>query len=332
MKTCVAVFLFLSSTAWSTDPAVSVLTAIREAQRGHLTRYPQGTLDARCADVVHEQKDRNIAEVHQEWTGESAYWKYTCETVDSVTGDRKQHRFVDCETITNGKQRFHYNPAIRHFNTSPEGRFGLQYRILDVRPANTWYMIVPTIAEKPIHELIGECLEKEDIGTVETDDKGLVKWRRENGKAWSEIVFDLHQDANVVTLEFSPDKYEGQIVPGFSCSYTWIDDAAGSFRLKKYTGIQYRKSVSDPEREIEIEILNFNAKPQFTSDRFRSESLNLPSGTKMEVYDATPGSHPKVSWKGQKLKQQLSEKQLKKLSDDLQENGTAQPARTPQPR
>ena len=150
--------MFTPSLARSADPAESVLTALRDAQSGHLSRYTQGVLDADCSDLNHVMEEHNQAQIHLEWKGESAYWKYTYASENSVTGEQKYQRYEDCEYLTNGKQNVFYFPESHTLTTSPVGRFSLQDRLLDLRPDKTWYAILPILSEKTWRDMLNDHL------------------------------------------------------------------------------------------------------------------------------------------------------------------------------
>lgn len=332
-KMYLILILILPSMGWSGDSPEAILTAIRDAQSGHLSRYPQGIVEARCSDLNHVIQEHNTAELHLEWKGESAHWKYSYEHLDSVTGESRGQRFDDCEFITDGKLIFTYDPEARYSSTAPVGRFSLRDVILDVRPAKSWYAIYPMLGEHTWRDMINSFLDSKRYGIVESDDKGIVVLKTTpEDPVQSRITFDLNQGANVIKNERAPMKSEGHDVPGFSCSTSWISDGLGSFRLKRYTGIQYKTVVTAPERVLEIEILAFNPKPTIAADRFRPESFHLPAGTQVEVFDAKPGSSPRVSQKGKQAPPRIPDSVLKALSGDLKENGTANPSRNPNPK
>ena len=321
------------SMAWSADSPEVVLMAIRDAQSANLTRYPEGILEARSTDLNHVMKERNTATFHLEWKGEAAYWKYTYDPLDSVTGEQKRTRVEGTEHLTTGKQVFVYNAKKKYFSSSPVGRFSLADEILDVRPSQTWYNIYPLWTTSNWRDLIDGCLKAKRFGIVTTDDHGVVTWTsKPDALVKSEIVFDLNQGGNVISNWQLPAKLPTGMSLGFDCRLSWAPDGHGHFRLKKYTGTQFTKVVTDPSWVMEVEILKFDPRPVFAANRFSRESIHLVSGTQIETFDAKPGSQPKTSQHGKSSKPQLSKAVLDELSKELKENGTANPQREVPPR
>ncbi len=333
MLRIVVIMLLLSPVAWAEDSSASVLMAIRDAQKSHLSRYPEGILDARSSDLNKIMKTHNLADVHLEWQGESAHWKYTLRQLDSETGETENATFVDHERLISNKFAYCYRPESKYFSVSPIGRFSLDDKILDVRPSPVWYSVMPILSEKTWHDNLSDVIKSGVPLNLKPDEKGVVTWKTAADEpVHSEIVFDLARGANVTLFELAPQTFQGNAVPGFRCTYTWTEDGIGGFRLKKLSVAQFRKTVSDPERLIEIEILSFNPQPQFPKGRFTRSAIRLPPGTEIETYDAIPGSHPKVSQLGGPVKRRLSDQDLEDLAKGLKSQGFSNPSRNTKPR
>ncbi len=331
MRCVVACLLLCSALAHAEDSPVAVLTAIRDAQRSHASHYPEGILDAHCSDLNHGMKVHSTADVHLEWQAESAYWKYTYHQTDPKTGQPKYKSFIDCELVRTSTQSFYFFPEGKYFCSSPVDKFSLLDPMLDLRPAKLWYTMLPLITGNTWADTIQTSLDSKATLDVDQSDAGLVTWSTASKDGTvSTVVFDLGLGANVVSLELNPDPGSGGV--GFQASFSWIDDGHGSFRLKNYAGTEFMGSLDHAVRQVEIDIFKFNSQPQFAAGRFTRGSIPLPPKTRVETYDATPGSHPKVSHFGGVEKPRISEGDLEKLSNGLKEDGSSNPSRHTKPR
>lgn len=333
MLRVIVMVLLLSRMSGAEDPAKSVLTAIRDAQKSQLSRYSEGILVAKCSDLNKIMKTHNLADVHLEWQGESAYWKYTLLQLDSVTGETKSETFTDRENLISNKQFYSYSPTAKYFSASPVGRFNLTDQMLDVRPAKVWYCVLPVLSDRTWYDYLSDVINSGLPTNFKLDDRGIATWKSTPDELLQyEMVFDMNRGGNVTLYDMAPQTGPGQSGIGFRCTFTWMDDGSGGFRLKKLVMAQFRKVVSDPERLIEVEILSFNPKPKFTSGRFTRDSIRLPQGTEIATFDAVPGSHPKVSRIGGPVKRRLSDKELEDLAKGLKDQGFSNPSRNTKPR
>ena len=189
----------------------------------------------------------------------------------------------------------------------------------------TWYSVMPHFTGGTWAELIQRSLDSKEPQQVKTSDQGIVTWTASPpGQAVCQAVFDMNRGANAVLLELrSPDGGTN-----FQCTYSWVDDGIGGFRLEEYSGIEYQNSVDQPKRKFEIKIHNFNPRPKFAANRFTRESIHLPQGTRIETFDEKPGSRPKASSIGKIVKPRISDEDLEALSEKLKEEGTSKPARS----
>ncbi|MCA9000036.1 MAG: hypothetical protein KDA80_23770 [Planctomycetaceae bacterium] len=313
---------------------MSLLSALLDAQQANLTRYSQGSLDAKCSALNNVMHTRCVGKVHQEWKGESAYWKYDFREFDSRTGTLRQSPFENCERLISGRRAYYYYPLSKTLTVSPVGRFSLQHGILDVRPDEAWYCLFPTRAKFTWRELLERGVKSNQRGTVTLRDRGQVAWKTDaDNPIQIQTVFDLNQGGNVLTHSRKPfHRPDGKISPGWELSFEWVEDGRGHLRLKKYTGIEYEKSLDDPVTVTEIEILKFDPQPMLASNRFSPKSIQMPQGTRIETWSNELGKSPVLSYHGKAPEPGISASVLNELAEKLKDNGTANPQREQKPK
>lgn len=322
MALCLVVFL--QSNALADEAVRETLKVIRDTQKAHLSRYPEGIIEARCIDRSEPDDAENRADIHLEWKGDLAYWKYSYAS-NRLNGDLKQEGSEDCEYVQTQNQILSHDPTHKYLSISPVGRFGLKDQMMDVRPAACWYQILPGLIQRTWYEQFASAVELDNPGEMTLSDKGEATFVALQGDIRSEVTVDLEHGANVTRFYLSPAATNGSF--GILATYEWVDDTQGGFRLKRSVSSQFAKTPDHPGRRIEIQILSFNPKPQFAKNRFTQESLKTAAGTTIEHFDAVPGSKPRVSKAGRSQRPRLSKEQLEKLADGLKHNGFSLPTR-----
>ncbi len=312
---------------WAATPT-ELLTAIRDAQRMNATRYPTGSLDADVVKTSLADGVRVEAHVHQEWAGTASYWKYSISYTHTDSGRPKYRGGTDNELIRTDKQHILYHPTDRTFVVAPLTRLSLPERILDLRPAQTWYCVLPFQIEARWAEGIDSVIAAGTATeTTVTEAEGKVTMKSKPGEfPIGHTIFDLAQGGNLVQMKGDPFTSETQQQSGLQVDCEWMDDGLGGFRLKSIHTMEFDKSPETPEWEITCHVTAFRPQDKISPKRFTVGSIALPKGTQVGTYGAT-GAPALTYVGGAPPKARISDQTLEQLSKELQQQGLSAPKR-----
>lgn len=292
-----------------------LIALVVSSQQTNASMSKSGTLSA---DVeIRNGTDLTNSDVEVTWNETGTYWRY-----DTTTTSGSVKRRLSGEIIHRGKQWIYYSPEAKLAQRTPEGVFELREE-LKILPKDLWYKvdgrtpIIEFVNPATHSELLTKFVIKEDH-----DSQCVVLERHYKIGGYYGFRISLAHGGNLVAYDTTQKKGQGVWIRG---TFDWVKDQRGTWYARH---VKLERSMAGTpatiDHTIAVTIKKYSSEPDIPADRFTIESLELPEGTRIEIF----GPDKKViAQSRRRVGPKVTEQDLNQLIRTLQQGRLAKPDR-----